>query len=482
MKPKCSTRGRATSPRALARTSLALLLGATSASCAGPRPDPAAEQQIAQALGSSGAVTFRTQGGPLDEPQAGDQSLTLTQAVTMAALTDPGLQAALARVRIAMADADQSRLLPNPVLNLIFKFPTKGGKPGIEAELTADLASILRIPRQSSAADHRLRAAAAQAVTTALDVVAEVQERYAAVQALEELMPLLEQRMLLLSKLLQLAQDRLDAGEGTRSDVTTLQAQRVELEVEIAEKDRQRLDERLRVARLIGEPSSPAAWTVERWAAPAEIPANELAWIESGLLARPEIQAATWELAALGDDLALTRLAPWDGAAAGVKADRDPDWSIGPSLTTPIPVFDVGQAKRDKATAQQIEARHKLTQARRQVVEDIRRAFGALAASQANLQRVRKELIPLQEQRRSQAEDSYRSGQTDVTTLFLAEQDLQASLARQVELEQATAVSLVRLQRAVGGAGVAARVEVPPGTNSQSPDPIVKPLSTNNPK
>src|SRR6185369_17237816 len=143
-----------------------------------------------------------------------------------------------------------ARLLPNPVLNLIFKFPTGGGKPNIEAELAADFIAVIQIPRRASAADQRLRAACAESLTIALDLVVEVQERYAAVQALEELMPFLDERGRLLGKLHQLAKDRLDAGEGIRSDVTTLESQRVELDVEVAEKQEELGDERLRLARL----------------------------------------------------------------------------------------------------------------------------------------------------------------------------------------------------------------------------------------
>lgn len=446
---------------AISLVSIALLCG-----CAASPPPHDAEPTIADALGMSAPLTFRTESGPLDEPDESEVALTLSEAVRRAATSDPGLQAALARVRIALADADQARLLPNPVLNFILKFPEDGGKPGIEAELTADIVSILQIPRRSSAADNRLRAACAEAVTTALDVVAEVRERYATVQALDELMPVLDERRRLSARLLQLSHDRLDAGEGVRMDVTTLEAQRVELEVEIAEKEQERRDERLRLSRLIGRPSGEAAWTLDRWQSPQRIMASETAWIEAALAHRPEVQALIWELAALGDDHALTRFAPFDGGGAGAKAERDDGWSIGPSITAPIPIFDLGQAKRAKTASQQIEARHKLTQAQRRVVEDVRRAYQSFAATQANLDRVREELVPLQQQRRSQAEDSYRAGQTDVTALFLAEQDLQASLGKQVALEQATTVSVIRLERAVGGAGIAAKV-VPP-----TPPPI----------
>ena len=444
---------------------LAALALAALAGCQTARTDPAAERSITQATLLGEPLTFRLEAGPIDEPFAGD-ALTFAEATRRAVTTDPGLQAALARVRIAMADADQSRLLSNPVLNFVLRWGP--GKPQIEVSLAQDLIQAFQIPRRSSAADNRLRQAAADAVTVALDVVAEVQERYTAAQAADRLLPVLVGRLELLGKLAQVAKSRLDGGEGVRGDVTTLDAQRVELEVEIADVRLRQREERLRLARLIGEPSGGAAWALDDWTTPGVEAASETRWIDTALQRRPEVQSVAWQLAALGDDYALARLLPWEGASVGIDAQKTPDWFAGPSISTPIPIFDMGQARKARVTAEQIEARHTLTMSKRKVVEEVRVAYQSLAGNLANLQRVRAELIPLQQQRRDQAEQSYRAGQTDVTALFLAEQGLRATQARAIDIERQTSIALVRLQRAVGGAGAAAEVAAPPKTVSQA--------------
>ncbi|HTF86823.1 MAG TPA: TolC family protein [Planctomycetota bacterium] len=395
-------------------------------------------------------------GGPLDEPNAAGASLTFADAVRRAVTTDPGLQSALARIHVAIADADQSRLLPNPVLNVVLR--AGSGKPQVEASFVQQFVQALQLPRRSSAADNRLREVAAEAVVTALDVINEVQERYVAAQASAALRPLLEERLALVQNLVSTAQARLDVGEGTRSDVVTLDAQRVELLVSI---DRTLLEERanrLRLARLIGEPSSGAGWKLDGWSAPALIDRPEATWVDAALGARPEIQAIAWRLKALGDDEALVRLLPWEGASAGLDLQVDGGSSVGPSLSSPLPVFDRGQAQRARITAEQLEARHELTLAKRSVIEEVRTAYETLAASRANLDRIRDELIPLQVQRRQLAEDAYQAGQTDVTPLFLAEQDLRIGQTHAIEVEAQAAVALLRLQRAVGGPGVAAKL------------------------
>jgi cobalt-zinc-cadmium efflux system outer membrane protein len=448
---------------------LALALIPLSA-CQTGRIDPAAEAAVSKATGLSQAVTFRIEGASVDEPSAGE-ALTFADATRRAVATSPKLQAALARVRIAMADADQARLLPNPVLNFILRFGS--GSPQVEVSLTQEFIHVLQIPRRASAADNRLRQAAADAVTVALDVVADVQERYAESQVAGRLVMHYQGRLELLGRLTQVVRLRLEAGEGVVNDVTVLESQRVELEVRLDEAEHVERSERLKLARLIGEPTGSAAWKLDDWIPPQPTMTTENDWIRVALVHRPEVQSITWKLAALGDEYALARLLPWQGAGVGIDAQKSPDWFAGPSISTPIPVFDMGQARQARVTAEQIEARHELTSAQRQVVEDVRLAHLALVESLRHLARVREELVPLLERRREQAEKSYRGGQTDVTALYLAQQDLRAAETLAIEFERETSSAIIRLQRAVGGPGIASEVmhSTPSPNSVGSPTP-----------
>ena len=420
----------------------------------GPRPD--AVRNVSTATGVQNAVVFERRGLPLDQPDVQADVLTLAEAVRQAMRADPDIQAALGRARAAEAEADQAGLLPNPILSVVFRFPENSGKPIIEAGLAADLVSVLQRPGRVGAADRRLRAASAEVVTVALDLLADVQKAYVEVQSLDALMPVLDERRKLIDRLVELAQARLDKGEGTRLDLTTLDTQRLELEVEIAEKRLDRRRARLGLARLVGQPSSAADWRVTPWVEPPQVAASESAWVASALTHRPEVEAGRWELAALGVDLRLTRFAPFEGADVGVGSERDEVWTVGPAVTVPLPLFDWGQSRRAKAEALVAEASHKLTKVRRQVVEQVRTEYATFASTRAAAVLARDRLVPAQERRRRETEAAYRAGTTDVTTLILADQDLQAARAKLIDLQQKTSSALFRLQRAVGGPGVTA--------------------------
>lgn len=434
----------------------------------------AAAAQASQAVAATEPIVFDDKGGSVDATGAAPDMLTLPEAVRRAISTHPDIQAALSRVRVAQADVDQATLFPNPVLSVSIRGAFEG-KTAIEAGLGEDLVAFLTRPGRISVADSRLRAASADAVSTTLDVLADVQQRYAAAQALDEIMPVLEERRRLLGRLLSLAQSRLRRGEGTRLDVTTLDAQRVELDVEIKEQQLARRQERLGLTRLIGEPSGSAEWKLSPWQPPPQLTAGESTWVDVAIAGRPEIQARQFELAALGREVRLSPLGIFEGNGVGVDTQKDPDWQVGPALTMPLPVFDWGQARREKAVALVIEARHQLTQAKREIIEEVRKAYETFAASQEALGTVRTELIPLQEQRREQAEAAYKAGQTDITGLVLAEQDLQASRARLIELQRRTSAALIGLERAVGGPRVLDRLApsgpatAPAGASNTSP-------------
>ncbi len=433
---------------------LAVLLCA----CQSRAPRPRTEEEIAGAVGLADAVSLRVAGALSGAAAPAGPRLDLEDALRRALATSPELQASLARVQVALAEADQARLIANPILGVVLRFPEGGGQADVEAGATQELLALFQRPRRIDAADHRLRSAVADSVSTSLEVVAELRERYAAVQGLSELTPLLRERRALLERLIGLARARLEAGEASRLDVTTLESQGIELDLEIGEREAELREARLALARSIGEPLLGADWELDTWATlPSEMPAEE-GWIRAALEKRPEIQSRHWELAALGDEAALARLSWLEGSGAALDAERDGEWSLGPGAALPLPLFDDGSARVARERAAILEARHELVRAQRQVVEEVRRAHAAFLYARENLERVQRELIPLQRERREQVEAVYLAGEADVTAVLLAEQDLQAAQAKLVELEERVAVSLVRLERAVGGPGVARTV------------------------
>ncbi|MBK8009749.1 MAG: TolC family protein [Deltaproteobacteria bacterium] len=326
--------------------------------------------------------------------------------------------------------------------------------------ISAELLSLLTRPGRSRAADNRLRGAVADAVERALDVVVLVRSRYATVQAFEQLIPSLNGRKGLLARLRTVAQERLDSGEGIRLDVTSLRTQEAELDLDLLELARNRADARLELAQLMGVPAEQGEWNVEPREAPAPVPLDrESRWIEAALSSRPDIEAIRWELQALKEEAQLAGLTILEGVGAGISAEKAEDWSVGPAVSIPIPLFDFGKARRARAEASLIEARHRLLETKRTAVSEVRRALVSYAALQTSVERLRDVVLPLLQQRREEIEAIYLGGQADITSLIIAEQELRLSQVKLVGMEERVAIARAALERAVGGPAAALHVE-----------------------
>lgn len=437
------------------------------ASCQSHRP--AIEVDAARLTGISGAIVFRDGVEPSALPPS-DGTLTFDQALRLCLRNDPRIQSALAKVRIAEAEAGQARLLPNPILALDFRFPTEAGTgQTVEASLAADILSLLQKPGQIGAADNRLRGSAADALTVVLDVLEEVEESYLAAQSFEPEIQNAQDRTALFHRMVAISQKRLDAGEGSRLEFLTLQSQLGQAELDERDLRQQLRLERLHLTRLIGAPGGPIVWKLEPAAPIAESIGPEEAFIESALQHRPELQAKQWELRALGDDLAAASFAPLAGGELGVHSEHDPTWRVGPALTVPLPLFDFGQAARKKIQAQRLAARADLQQLRAEIIQNVRTAYSAYLYARESQADMLQNLLPLQQQQRDQAQNAFQAGDADLSLLLLAEGDLRQLTLKSLELQEKAAVARAQLLRAAGGPGAAAPlVQLSPATEPAS--------------
>src|SRR5258705_9484968 len=168
---------------------------------------------------------------------------------------------------------------------------------------------------------------------------------------------------------------------------------------------------------------------------------------------RPELRAKEWELAAF---TAERRGANWSwlqGSDIGVHAERDAEWNLGPAVSVPLPIFDTGRAARDKLTAQEIGARHDLTQMQRQVIEEVRRAYVGYRSALSTLRLADGQLLPIAQQRYEQAQSAYKAGETDLLRLLVAQEDLQDARKKVVDLHKRASLARIKLHRAAGGPG-----------------------------
>lgn len=428
-----------------------LLMPGLLCGCASAVPDLDPVRDAAMAVGVADAIVVREDAEPIDSQLLESSTLTIADAVRAALQHDPRLQEALAVAKVALAGAHQARRWSNPILDIVFRFPEGGGRVEVDAGIAANVLAILQTPARASAADHRLTAACAGAVATAIDVLADTQASYVRLQTLEAEVPLLEAQADVARRLAAIGRARLAAGDSTQLDLAELDALRLRLELEAVARGGERVVERVRLARLLGVPSTSQPLVLAPWQEPSAVTATEERLLAAALQRRPELAAARAEIQALGDDLDLAGLSWLAGASLGAVAEREEAWGAGPSLSLPLPFFDGGGARLQGVRAEILAARHRATALGREIVEATRRALATARVADAALGRVRLELLPMQQRRRNLAEAAWRAGAADLGPLLRAEQELRAAEVTRLLLQRDQWLARIALERAVGG-------------------------------
>lgn len=403
---------------------------------------------MADATGLDNAIELRDGRDPLDVAEVRIGVLTRVDAAELAVRHCPELQAALAEVRASLADARQARLLSNPVLDLNIRFG--GSDEVIEAGLSQPLIDLLTRDDRSHAADARLRASVQRATVEALDVLRATQRAYADAVAAEAQLAVLDKQANLLDQLLDVADARRSAGEGSRLDVVGFQARRATLDARALRIRAEGQAARLTLARLIGAPSGVTDFQLDPPMKPGPL-AVETELLTTALSARPEVQAQIFELAALGVQVRLAGFVPFDGLSAGVASETEGVTSVGPSIALPVPIFDFGTQRKERARAEVLAARHRLVGISRRVIEEVRQANAAALAADQSTAAFDDVLLPLQRDRVEQTQAAYRAGFADVTDVLAAEQELLDAEAELIDARRRRELADADLLRAIGG-------------------------------
>lgn len=418
--------------------------------CAGPVPELAPAANVTTLLHLEQPLEILLDGEPIDlVALPADAPLDETRACAEAVHHAPELQAALARVDAALAEAEGARKWANPLLAVVLRFGATS--PQYEVGLTQPFVQMLATPTRAEAADHRLQAAAAAVLTTALDVLADVQQRHADACAADARHRAAERRLQLCAEALARLERRQQAGEADAAAVAAGREAFTEAQLDLQQCAAERRQGRLRLAERLGRPGDMAAWPLEAHIAETTELVDEAACVRTALQRRPELQQRRWELAALGADERLAAYALWSDTTIGAETQRTPTSFSGPNATVPLPVFDDGSSAQQAIAARARAGTHELVAAGRLVVQEVRTAHGALLAARAR-ERLAAAALEVLMTRLAQTRRAVAGGELGRDHELTAELDLLAAEVRSTAARQQSRLASTRLQRALGGA------------------------------
>jgi outer membrane protein TolC len=291
--------------------------------------------------------------------------LGMEDAVKVAVLANPGLQASYWKVGIAQADVAQAGRLPNPVLE--YKHLSGGGEVAIERTFTVNLVRLLTMPLAS-----RLEAGRFEQVK--LEVAREIEEhardtRIAWVEAVAagQALEYARQVNAAAEASAELAGRMAKAGNMSQLDLAREQVFHAEAGATLARTGQQAVAAREKLTRLLGLWGKDAQYSLPEHL--PELPGSpaQLQDVERiALTRRLDVQAARLDAEATASNLGLTKATRFVNVLdLGYVNQTTPNapTARGYELTLELPLFDWGSARVARAEGVYMQAVQRVAQA-----------------------------------------------------------------------------------------------------------------------
>jgi cobalt-zinc-cadmium efflux system outer membrane protein len=381
--------------------------------------------------------------------------LTPDQAVQVALVNSPDLQAVYEGLGVSQADLVQAGLLPNPVVSANLRFP---GRPHYPFELSVeqDFIQLLFLPLKKAVAEATFEGARAQVIDAVLRRAAGARAAYYRYQGALQLSDM-RRSVLAAAQANADASRRLrEAGNIRELDYAGDQGLLAQARVDLAGAEAEAAEAREDLAALMGAWGTSAAG----WRVPGRLPdppAGQQSWadLESTAVAqRQDLAAARNSLVSAARLAGFANYAALlSGSTVGLDVARDADvaTTLGPAISASIPIFDQGQAAVARAQAQFRQARARYQALAIQIRSQLRKAQYRAAAAQQRALYYRDSVLPLRHRIVEETQLQYNGMFVGVSVLLQARQAEIDAGARYVEAVRDYWVAQAELEQALGG-------------------------------
>jgi outer membrane protein, heavy metal efflux system len=401
-----------------------------------------------------------------------EQELTADGAVQIALLNNRDLQATYEELHVAQADMVRSGLLKNPVFSGELKFGLDSAGTGIELGLAQEFLSLLYLPLRKGLAGAAFESAKLRVTGEVLGLAGQTRTAFYDLQAAEQMREMRATVLEAMDASYDLSKRLREAGNITELDLTSERAMFEQSKIDLARAEAAAQQQREGLNELMG------LWGEQTdWRAAARLPALPQDGIPAeGLEGRAverslELGVARRDLEVAARTAGIARpLGFLSDLEVGIVAEREPegDWSLGPSVAFPIPLFDQGQASFGSARARlrQVAEHYAATAVRVRA-----RARGAHAAAIGAQERARyyeQVLLPLRQQIVDQTQLQYNAMQVSAFQLLQARRDQILTGAEYVETLRDYWVARAALDQILSGRlPASSRMELASETSSR---------------
>ncbi|HWA36347.1 MAG TPA: TolC family protein [Burkholderiales bacterium] len=323
-----------------------------------------------------------------------------TEAVQIALLNNPGLQAGYAEVGIAEADLVQASRWRGPTFSL--GRMRRGGETEIERGVFFDVLGLLTIPLSTKASEKRLESVQQRAAAEALRVALDTRKAWFQAVAAQETAKYMAQVKDAAETSADLARRMAAAGNFPKLTQAREQAFHAEATTQLAHARHNATAGRERLSRLMGLRGEDLAFRL-----PDRLPELPKAPREGGdleaqaIAQRLDVQGARREAESVAQSLGLTRASRFINLLeVGIVSKSETGESTwkGWELEVGIPIFDFGGARVARAERQYMQSVNRALELAVQARSEVRETYSAYRTAFDVAKHYRDEIVPLRKQ------------------------------------------------------------------------------------
>lgn len=453
-----------------------LLVVSLLAGCASMKPGMGFDEVQQSVADRTGMRLHWTTGSAEDQEVAAaidellGRELSAEEAVQLALLNNRELRALYEELNLAQADLVQAGLLRNPVFSGEIRFGLDASGTAAVLDITQDFLSLLWLPLRKGRAQAQFEATQLRVTAAVLDMATDVRSAYYEYLAAKQTQEMRRSVMEATRASYELAKRVHAAGNSRALDLANERDLHEQARLDLALAEENVIVAREQLTAMMGLWGEQTRWrgAPRLPAVPNEDPHGSLDGLERRAVeASLDLAVARKEIEIAARNLGIAQPFSWlTDTVVGAAAERDLEggWSLGPSLSLPIPLFDQGQAAVGRAEAQLRQgAEHYY--ARAVEIRSRARAAGSVLRSARDRARYYEAVIlPLRQQIVDETQLLYNAMQIPAFQLLEAKRNQIEAGADYIEALRDYWVARARLEQVLSG-----RVTAFEGGSASSP-------------
>lgn len=440
----------------------ALAIGATLTACAVvPREQAAADvNEMVEARGRPPVAWPAASGEAAADEKTRvaellAEPLSLERAVHLSFLRNARIREAYAELGIAQADVIEASRLPNPSFGYVDLSPREADEGSqITRSVTLGFADLLLLPARARFARGEYERLEWTLADSLLELAAEVETAWYEYVSAKQVAAMRLAVTKAADSSAEFAERSFDAGNIEPRDLALERAAASEARIEAARAAAEATRARTRLAESLGVSAREEWDTPDVLPAPASLELSYTAVVDQALEGRLDLAAARRQVALLEDALGVTRR--WrflSDFEVGYESESESDGARlrGPSVSLGLPLFNWGNGRVLRASAELESARARLAAIELRVRNEISLALDRLSAARDIAERYRTALVPQREEVVKRELERYNFMIGGVFELLLAKRAEYEAYEEYLESVRDYWLACTELKRAIGG-------------------------------